>query len=174
MSDLCFKSELFWIDFYRDDRVQERFLLLGNKKVEGGILHLVQRYSEPLTLEQCQAEIEQHGKLCSRPYRVGDPWSAEIECCVLSLFFDCCRALQQDAKAILNEGVELDELITTDDDIATDKAFAQWQGVEYPPSWDSDAIKQLMHSLEEINYSSLIDKAAALLTKVESVYEWIL
>jgi len=126
------------------------YLADGFLKVEGGVRHLVMRYSR-YDLAQVMKDLGE-AYLSPRPYVLGQACDGSIGDCVHALFFDFCSKKGIDPVAMYRMAYPEEEPI----DYGEVRKVAEWEGVKYPKRWDKKAFAGLIESLTEINNHSLV------------------
>jgi hypothetical protein len=155
------EADCFELELIRRNRIRLGsfpYLLRGCKIAGAAVIALTRQYSHPLTLAQCQQEIETHGEILIRPYQLGQGWDQVCESCVMALFANACHCLGLNPVALYGRAypwVEPADRLEWQD-LETDIAFAEWQGVGYPEVWNQQNLNALKETLEEINLHSLV------------------
>lgn len=141
-----------WIEF---DKEYAEWLVQVFVRVSGGVYHLVARYSgEQPSLDFLRHEARRRSCLSKRPYRLGQSCDGSIEACVMALFFNFCAMRNVDA-AELRRAARPNRPELTAQEIAAIKEQADWEGTDYPRTWDDNAMRGLVESLHAINAHAL-------------------
>jgi hypothetical protein len=158
---LNYRDELFWIEGWECQRNPE-YVVEATAKDEGGIKHLIWRCSKAThtpssLLVQVKSDVLSRGYFSKRPYVLAQACDGSIGSCVLSLYAHFCQSNGIDAIALYREVYQAhDGNQYFDPDLKLAKVIADWEGVSYPPQWDSRAFQGLLESLTEINNHQLV------------------
>ncbi|MHB1546121.1 MAG: hypothetical protein ACYCSB_01275 [bacterium] len=155
-------TEIFSDEFYvwigEDDRRDlHEYVVIGFKKVKGGVKHLVYRYKD-LNIEKIKTDIAEYGNFSKRPYSLAQACDGSIDCAVAALYYSFCKAKNINAAELYKKAYPDGE----PPDYKEVCKYADWEGVEYPEKWDKGAYEGLIESLTEVNNHSLVGELCEL------------
>lgn len=152
-------SEKVFMWVGRDNRpaelpyVSETFI-----KGDGYVLHSVQRWLvfKSYLVPDIELQCRQYGHKSPRPYLPGQRCDGSIAAPVMFLLDDFCKRQGIDARLLNNQAYDY-EAPTRKQEWENILAFAQWQGVQLPSTWNRSQYNLLQASLTAINVKSLSD-----------------
>jgi len=149
----------YWLSFDSRPHVAEwPYVSECLLRVQGGVLHAVQRYVKRPSRQQLRADTREHGVESPRPYQLGQYCDGSITPAVIALYVDFCQRRGLDPAALYAAAYPDREERET---FTSTVELAEWEGVAYPNSWTDEAVQGLLRSLEAANMASLIDEVTA-------------
>ena len=149
----------YWLSFDSRPHVAEwPYVSECLLRVQGGVLHAVQRYVKRPSRQQLRADTREHGVESPRPYQLGQYCDGSITPAVIALYVDFCQRRGLDPAALYAAAYPDREERET---FTSTVELAEWEGVAYPNSWTDEAVQGLLRSLEAANMASLIDELTA-------------
>jgi hypothetical protein len=150
--DKISKNYNIWVG-YKELEDGYKYLVMAKKKVKNGIKYLVHWYKE-LDEKKIKSDISKFGWFSPRPYKLAQPCDGSIDQTAFALYIDYCRAKNIDPKELYLKAYHDEN--HKDLDCEEILKLANWEGVEYPESWDKKAYEGMLESLTEINNHSLV------------------
>jgi hypothetical protein len=129
---------------------QRAYIYCAMLKVSAGLRYVlgrrVRRVPEPLSVI---SECVLSGTFVPRPYMLGQQSDACSDSCALALLYACCRTFGIDFSTLIRNvyGALSPTVLKQQYGLEAVTMESQWQGVQYPYSWSSDAVLGLTLSL---------------------------
>ena len=142
-----------WIARLPLDSKAQQFQVEITVKVPGGVMFAIWRgedYDDAVHV----TTTRQYGTFSSRPYVLGQGADSTTGACIDTLYRHFCAAKNLDPEALYYTAYG--KRTEPGFDEKKSRTFAEWEGLEYPNSWNDQEILLLLHDLASINNHALV------------------